>query len=154
METCMTLTSAGEVGVWLIDQSTGELYLETQRGIKEDRVKEMRLPVSGDSLIASVIQTGKVVRARRKPGGEQIRIKTDYFVESLVYIPLTLGGTTFGVLSAAHRTQGRQFDKRDEQLLMAIAHFAAIALQNARLHRLADSALEKRARELAALNEL
>ncbi|HSM59057.1 MAG TPA: GAF domain-containing protein [Candidatus Sulfomarinibacteraceae bacterium] len=153
-ETARGLTSAGETGIWLVDETTGELLLEAQRGIGDEKLRRMRLPTDGDSLVGEVLRTNKPLRTSRRPGEEEIKVKTGYLVEALVYVPITLGGVTFGVLSAVHREVGKTFSRRDEQLLAAIADFAAIAIQNARLYHRTDAALERRLKELAALNRL
>lgn len=153
-ETAMSLTSAGETGIWLVDENTGELFLEAERGIEDEKIRLMRLPIDDETLAGKVVKSGKPQRASRQPGEDQIKVKTDYFVEALVYVPITLGGITFGVLAAAHRQAGKEFDSRDERLLSAIADFAAIAIQNARLYQATDKELERRIKELSALNEV
>ena len=104
--------------------------------------------------MGKVIRTGKPIRARRAPGEDQIKVKTNYLVEALVYVPIKLGQETFGVLAAVHREAGKQFEERDERLLSAIADSAAIAIQNARLYEATDQALQERVEELSALNEV
>ncbi len=153
-EMAMTLTSAGETGIWLVDEYSGELFLEAERGIKDEKVRRMRLPIREDTLVGKVVRTGKPVRARRRPGQDQIKVKTNYLVEALVYVPITLGKETQGVLAAVHRQPGKQFNERDERLLTAIADAAAVAIQNARLYAATDKALEHRVQELSALNEV
>lgn len=153
-DTAQSLTSAGETGIWLVDEDTGELLLEAQWGIGNERTKRMRLPTGRKSLAGEVLRTGKTVRASREPGQEEIKVKTGYLVESLVFVPVTQGGISLGVLSAAHREPGMKFSRRDERLLEAIADFAAIAIQNARLYRRTDEALAHRVQELSALNQL
>ncbi|MBN1120606.1 MAG: GAF domain-containing protein [Anaerolineae bacterium] len=153
-EAAMTVTDAGETGIWLVDEETGELFLEAQHGIEDEKIQRMRIPISGDSLAAKVIKTGKPLRASRQPGEAQIKIKTGYLVEALLYVPITLGGVTFGVLAAAHREETVGFSDRELRLLEAIADFAAIAIQNARTYRSTDQALARRVEDLMALNEL
>ena len=154
VETAMTLTSAGETSIWLVDEASGDLFLEAQRGMEDEAIQRMRLPINEDTLAGKVIQTGEPLRVWRQPGEDQIKVKTNYLVEALAYVPLTLGGVTFGVLAATHREAGKRFDKRDERLLTAIADFAAIAVQNARTYQATDAALASRFKELSALNEL
>jgi len=153
-ETAMLLTAAGETSIWLVDDMTGDLYLKAERGIQDEKVRQMRLPADEGTLAGQVIKTGEPLYAHRQPGEGQIKVKTHYLVEALLYVPITLGGVTLGVLSAANREGGRQFDERDERLLVAIADFAAIAIQNARLFEATDEALQRRVNELSALNEL
>jgi len=150
----MSLTGATEAGIWLMDETTGELFLEAERGMEDVRVRRKQFPLRDDSLVARVIRTGKPVRARNKSGDDKLQVTTGYLVEALVYVPITLGGVTFGVLTAVHRQPGHRFRDREEQLLTAVADFAAIAIQNARLFQATDKALERRLRELSALNEV
>ena len=153
LEMAMALVSAGEAAIWLVDEGTGELFLEAERGIQDEEIRRLRLPVT-DTLAGKVITTGKPIRVSRTPDGKRVKLKTGYKVEAVLYVPLTLGGVTFGVLAAAHREPKRIFSKRDEDLLMAVGRFAAIAIQNSRLHESTDKALTQRVAELAAVNEL
>ncbi len=154
VEAAMTLTSAGETSIWLVDETSGELFLEAQRGIEDEAIQRLRLPIDADTLAGKVIQTGQPLRVWRQPGEDQIKVKTNYLVEALAYVPITLGGITFGVLAGTHRLPGKRFDRRDERLLTAIADFAAIAIQNARTYQATDAALARRYTELSALNEV
>lgn len=153
-EMAMLLTAAGEAGIWLVDEKTGELFLEAQRGIEDEGLRRTRLPIREDTLAGKVIQSGRPLRTSRKEDGDPIKVKTNYLVEALVYVPIKLGGVTLGVISAVHRLPGKQFERRDERLLEAIADFTAIAIQNARLYQATDQALARRVKELGALNEL
>lgn len=152
--TAMSLTAAGETSIWLVDENTGELFLEAQLGIDDSRLRRTRMAIREDSPAGQVIRTGRPVRAHRQPGQAQPQMMTGYLVEALAFVPITLGGVTFGVLSAAHNQKGQLFDARDEQILSAIADFSAIAIQNARLYQATDEALAKRVVELSALNEV
>lgn len=154
IETAYVLTDAGETAIWLLDEQSGELFLEVEKGIEDEQIRRMRLPVRGDNPAGKVIQSGQPLRAFRKPGEEQIKVKTGYLVESLVYVPITLGGITFGVVAAGQRQPGKPFSQEDERLLGTIADFAAIAIQNARLFQATDKALERRVKELSALNQI
>lgn len=153
-EIAMSLTGATEAGIWLMDERSGELFLEAERGMEDVRVQRRRFPLRDDSLVARVIRTGKPVRARHKAGEDRLKVASGYLVEALVYVPIALGGVTFGVITAVHRQPGHRFGDRDQQLLEAVADFAAIAIQNARLFQATDKALERRLRELSALNEV
>jgi len=151
LEMAMRLTAAGETAIWLVDNVTGELFLEAERGIEDEKIKRMRLPVT-DTMAGQVIEDGQPRRVSRTVEGEKIKVKTGYMVEALIYAPLGLGGVTFGVLAAAHRELGQHFSSRDEKLLTAIADFAAIAIQNSRLHQATNEALAERLGELTELN--
>ncbi|MBE2202518.1 MAG: GAF domain-containing protein [Anaerolinea sp.] len=154
VETAHVLTAAGETAIWLVDEQTGDLFLEAEKGIEDEKIRRIRIPISEDTLAGQVIRSGRPMRAMRKPGEEQIKVKTGYLVESILYVPITLGGVTLGVIAAGHREEGKTFSRRDERLLTAIADFTAIAIQNARVYQATDQALERRVKELSALNEI
>lgn len=148
MNTIMNYIPADEITLWLIDEKTGELFLEAGRGTDSEHIA--RLPVS-DTLAGQVIETGKPMRVNRTPHGEQIRLKTGYLVEAVIYVPLHLGGVTFGVLSVANQVQGKAFSEHDEKLLMSIADFTAVAVHNARVHSAANRLMARRGKVLMAL---
>ncbi|MEM7332461.1 MAG: GAF domain-containing protein, partial [Chloroflexota bacterium] len=154
-QTAKTLTSAGEADIWLVDQTTGELFPEVQRStamLNGNFTSQFQM--NHDPLVSKVIQSGKPARAQKNPTTNQHRLNTGHMMEALAYIPIMLGGIAFGVLRVGHKESGSQFDERDEQLLLAIADFAAIAIQNARLFQSTDEELQRRVRELSALNEV
>ena len=153
-ESAMTLAAAGEASIWLIDEASGDLEMVAGYGLQDERVRYLRLSTGEETMAGQVVKSGKPLRASHKPGEDAIKVKTGYLVEALMYVPITLGGGTFGVLSVVHQQIGKEFTDRDERLLRAIADFAAIAIQNARLYQATDQALENRVRELAALNEV
>lgn len=153
-ESAMTLAAAGEASIWLVDEASGDMEMVAGYGLQDERIRYLRLSTGEETMAGQVLKSGKPLRASHKPGEDAIKVKTGYLVEALMYVPITLGGVTFGVLSVVHQQMGKEFSDRDERLLRAIADFAAIAIQNARLYQATDRALENRVRELAALNEV
>jgi two-component sensor histidine kinase/putative methionine-R-sulfoxide reductase with GAF domain len=141
----MSLTSAREASLWLVDGESGELFLEAEQGIDDEAIRRMRLSVD-DTMAGKVIKSGKSLRANRSSTNDPIKIKTGYIVEALLYVPLTHGGHTFGVLSAIHREPNKTFGPRDEKLLTAIADFTAIAVHNAKLYDQSQQEIAERAR--------
>jgi two-component sensor histidine kinase/putative methionine-R-sulfoxide reductase with GAF domain len=145
LEMAISLTSAREASLWLVDNESRELFLEAERGIEDDAIRRMRLSVD-DTMAGKVIRSGKSLRANRSATDDRIKIKTGYVVESLLYVPLTRGDDTFGVLSATHHEPNKTFSPRDEKLLMAIADFTAIAIHNAYLYDRSQREIAERKR--------
>jgi len=141
----ISLTSAREASLWLIDGESGELFLEAEQGIDDEAIRRMRLSVD-DTMAGKVIRSGKSLRANRSVTNDPIKIKTGYIVEALLYVPLSHGGSTFGVLSAIHREPEKIFSPRDEKLLLAIADFTAIAIHNAKLYDRSQREIAERKR--------
>jgi two-component system NtrC family sensor kinase len=61
------------------------------------------------------------------------KIKTAYLVHSLIYVPLQVRGRTIGVLGVDNRKAGLELDEHDATVMMAMADYAAIAIENAQL---------------------
>ncbi len=123
-------TPADEVSIWLIDEMSGELFLEAADGMKDQKV--FHLPVES-TLAGKAIQQGKPQRTNRRADGDPIKLKTGYIAEGVIYVPLTLGDVPVGVISAVHRDVGKVFTNVDERVMVVIANLTAIAIQNARI---------------------
>jgi signal transduction histidine kinase len=139
LELAMSLTAAREATIWLVDHQTNELFLEAERGLEDPQIRRMRLPVT-DTQAGQVVETGRPLRASRTASGEQVKVKTGYMVEAVLYVPLIHGNLNYGVIAVVHREAGKSFSLRDEKLLAAMADFVAIAIHNARLYqKMADN---------------
>jgi signal transduction histidine kinase len=129
----MAATRAKEASLWLVDVQTNELFLEAERGIRDARIRRMRLPVS-DPLVNEVLTNDKPLRTSRKPEGDLVKIKTGYLVEALMYVPLRFGDQMLGVIAVVHREPGKAFSPHDEKILTVLAGFVATAIHNSRLY--------------------
>ena len=61
-------------------------------------------------------------------------------LRSVLIVPLVAHGRTLGALSLVATTSGRRYGEADLQLAMELARRAALAVDNARLHRASESA--------------
>ena len=55
-------------------------------------------------------------------------------METFLGVPVMIRGEVFGNLYLTEKRDGGEFDERDEQLLIVLAEWAAIAIDNARSH--------------------
>lgn len=88
------------------------------------------------SLLASVIRSGKATEFQNIDGpgySEAADLPRDRGLCSALAAPLILEGTATGVLSVFNDRPHR-FNDDEKRLLTALASFAAVALQNARLY--------------------
>ncbi len=130
VDAAVELTGADEGSLLLLDETTGELYMRAGRNFQEEFVRTFRLPIT-DTLAGAVLRSGQPVLLDEKTPQ---KIKTAYLVHSLVYVPIQIHGHVFGVLGVDNRTERAPFKDRDVKLLSAIAEFAVIAIENARLY--------------------
>jgi two-component system phosphate regulon sensor histidine kinase PhoR len=139
VDASVEITSAEEGSILLVDEDTNELYVRASRNFREDFVRTFRLPVE-DTHAGEVIKTGEpLVLHADAPH----KIKTAYLVQSLIYVPLVVHGRTIGVLGVDHRQSGMSFEEHHVALLSALADFAAIAIENAKLYSQKDIERDK-----------
>ncbi len=137
VDAAVEVTGSEEGSLLLLDEKSGELYMRASRNFNDEFVNTFRLPIQ-DSLAGNVLRSGKhVILDEQTPQ----KIKTSYLVNSLIYVPLKLKGKVLGVLGVDNRHKRITFKKNDVSLLMAMAEYAVIAIQNANLYT--DSANEQ-----------
>lgn len=141
------LTQAEE-GMILLPDDEGEgvqLFLRARVGIDDQTAQNFRIKTD-DTHAGEVFRTGqaKIVGAQ----GPQ-KVKTSYFVNSLLFVPILLQGKPIGVLGVNNKSKDEVFDLNQQELLLNLASYAAIAIENARIHE--ESV--QRARELQSLVE-
>jgi len=130
VEAATTLTHAEEGLLLLPDDEGKALYIRAMKGIDDDSARNFRIKTE-DPLVGRAFKTGEPILVGDK--GWQ-RVKTEYFVRSLLYVPLTYKGQTIGVLGVNNRRAERVFTNHDLELLLDLAAHAAIAVENARLY--------------------
>lgn len=122
------LTGAEEGNLLLYDEESGELILRASYS-EEAEARTLRIPVH-DTLIGEVLATRKPARI----GGDELKkIQTAFLVRALIYVPLIFGEEAVGVLGVFNRNRNQSFGDIDLTRLEALADYASIAIQNARL---------------------
>lgn len=130
VEAARRLTNA-EQGMILLPGDDDKLFLRAKVGIDVETARNFRIRTS-DTLAGEVFRTGKP--ALIGASGPQ-KVKTEYFVNSLLYVPILLQGEPIGVLGVNNKNRNDLFDIHQQQLLLNLASFAAIAIENARIHQ-------------------
>ncbi len=133
VEASVYITQAEEGFLLLHDTRQSELYLRAAKNLGEQRAQSLRIPVA-DTLAGEVVRTGKPVRLDHVRTGATLKVKTGFLVRSILQVPLMLGKQVIGVLAVDNRTVDRPFSENDQSLLAALADYAAIAIENARLY--------------------
>ena len=153
VEAGVYLTRAEEGFLALHDQGSGQLYMRAVKNIDEEKSKTIRLPVN-DSLVGQVYRTGKSMRVRSSAADNRlIKVSTGYLVQSALHVPIASKGRPLGVLSVVNHINEIPFKDRDETLLLSLADYAAIALENAQLYQYAEQEIHERKRAESALRE-
>ncbi len=148
VEAAVYITRAEEGFLLLRDQNADELYLRAAKNLGEQRAQRMRMPIE-DTLAGQVVRSGKPVRLDKASAGANLKVKTGFLVRAILQVPLTVGNHAIGVLAVDNQQAERTFSENDQYLLSALADYAAIAIENARLYSEVKSS-EERYRDLFA----
>ena len=147
-EAAVYLAGAEEGTLMLVDSETGELYVRAAKNLEEG-LRSMRLPVR-DSLAGRVVKTGQPLFI----GGEGMqKIKTQYLVRSLLYVPLKVRDRVIGVLGVHNRLVDRPLSQEAVGIISALADYAAIAIVNARLFAQSEAERTKLSRILHQIQD-
>jgi two-component system, OmpR family, phosphate regulon sensor histidine kinase PhoR len=139
VDAAVRLTGAEEGSLMLVDEDTGELYMRASKNFDDEFVGTFRIKVE-DSLAGEVIRTGEPILL---DGESPRKIKTSYLVHSLIFVPLLLEGKIVGLLGVDNRTARLPLHNSDLSLMQALAEYAVIALENARLYETTQAHLHQ-----------
>lgn len=136
MEQVETLLNVEAGSLLLTDQTTGELVFQIALGDKADEVKPFRIP-KGQGIAGEVALTGTPLMIANvdqdKRHFKKLDQTTNFLTRNILCVPLVLYDQIIGVLEVMNKQEGN-FTQTDLDLLSSIASYAAIAIQNARLH--------------------
>jgi len=134
VEAAVYVARAEEGLLLLLDEGSNDLYLRAAKDVDERLARNLRIHVD-DNAAGRAIQTARPVLVT----GEQTKVATGYLVQALLYLPLRAPERgVIGVLGVTNREAARSFTERDVFLLSALADYAAIAIENARLFEAAE----------------
>lgn len=130
VDAAVSLSHAEEGLLLLPDEEDQALLIRAAKGLDSETARNFRIKTQ-DSLAGQVYRTGRPVLV-----GDQglQKIKTEYLVKSLLYVPLSIKGQIIGVLGVNNKFADRTFTEHDLDLLQDLAAHAAVAIENARLY--------------------
>lgn len=133
VEAAVYLTRAEEGSLMLVEPATGELHLRAARGMGEKNARNFRLKIN-DSIAGQVVRTGRPIMIGGMNKDDSYRVTTGYFVKALLNVPLKAGDQVIGVLAVNNKITTKPFNDRHLNLLLAMADYASIAIQNGKLY--------------------
>ncbi len=133
----------------LTDPASGDLVFQIALGAKADEIKPFRIP-KGQGIAGEVAETGEPLLIADTSQDERHFKKLDktvnFYTRNILCVPLILQDRIIGVLEVMNKKVGN-FTDHDQKLLTSIASYAAVAIDNARLH---ESVLEERDKVIEA----
>jgi len=143
MEAAKIILNGEASSLILHNSQTRELIIQYPTGTASAKISGMRIPDS--EVIAGWVWLNQIPviinDARKDKRFRGDLIKKDFQTQNLICVPLKVReGKNIGVLQVINKVNAGIFDTTDQQLLEALAHQAAIALERQRLQ---ENMLEK-----------
>ncbi len=141
----------------LVDLETDELVFQVALGPAAEQLIGMRLP-PGTGIVGEVVESQQPTIVRDAQSDERwdsdLDESTDFVTRAILAVPLISKGRCTGVIELINKVDGTTFDEDDQNLLMAFATNAAVAIDNARLFTQTDQALADRVEELSVMQRI
>ncbi|OLC57765.1 MAG: hypothetical protein AUH85_02400 [Chloroflexi bacterium 13_1_40CM_4_68_4] len=129
------LIRAERATIYVIDADRGELWSRVMSG---GEMSEIRLPLDGRSLAATVARSGQTIVIDNAYADDRFNPEVDarsgYRTRTLLVVAVDdREGNRTGVLQVVNKRDG-EFADADRELAASLAYTAGIALEHARLH--------------------
>jgi PAS domain S-box-containing protein len=135
VEAAVELSGAEEGSLLLLNESTGEFYIRAERNFQPEIASTFRLSIH-DPLAAQALRSRKPLLVNEKTPQQ---VSPFFCVYTLLYLPLMIQDHPIGILEVDNRQSSKSFDQDQITLLMALADYAAIAIENSRLYLRSES---------------
>ena len=143
--TATELLDCEAASILLYDEKNPRLYFAAATGSDPAQLAEIPVPIE-NSLAGTIFRTNHhIILNDAEQDPRHYSMVSDHIkfkVKTLLGVPMPIRDRTVGVLEAVNKRNG-VFDERDATLLSVTAAHAAIAINNARLLRATQQALEK-----------
>jgi signal transduction histidine kinase len=146
VDTAADLTGAQYAALGVLDADRVELARFITRGIDEEGHRAIGDLPRGHGILGVLIREPKPLRL------DDVTVDPRSYgfpinhppMHTFLGVPVTIRGEAWGNLYLTEKAGGEPFDEADEAAVMALADWAAIAIENARLY----TSLETRSKEL------
>ncbi|HUF37464.1 MAG TPA: ATP-binding protein [Anaerolineales bacterium] len=140
VQAAVATTDAEEGRLMLVREDGDELELRATFHFEQDAARAVRLPVV-DPLAEQVLASAEPILVEPEPPETA---QTRHPPYPLAAVPLTAGERVIGVLAVENRERKRWgFNRGHLAALSALANFAAVAVENARLFAVAETERSK-----------
>lgn len=136
VDAALYITGAEEGAVLLEDEGAG--------GFLKEHMRKRRVKGEGR-------QTSR--RTEEELAADAVRKGSATMTGAMLYAPLKVGERSIGALGVSNKVTARFFNDHDRRLLMALADYAAIAIENARLLQQIEQTKEQEKRQIRGLFE-
>ena len=152
LQTTLEVIGEDSGEIFLVDEDTGDLILQTYSGLSPSWVAAESVIGSGECVCGRAVQSGKIdliADLATHPARSRTACQREGF-HACVRLPLLARGEVLGLLNIQSRSH-RSFTQADEDLLIAIGNQIGIAIANAQL---IDDAERRRATLDSVMNSM
>jgi signal transduction histidine kinase len=158
LENAVIILNCEAGSLFLADEQTDELIFKVTVGPPSAAsLIGQRLP-PGSGIVGRAVQTrAPVIENDAQNSGSRHTAtdeQTGFITRSLLAVPLQIKDRVLGVIEVINRRDRLPFGDDDQNLLMAFAAQAAVAIENARLYTLTDKELTVRVEELSVMQRI
>jgi len=156
----LALLGGEKATVMLFDETRQELVAQliASVGATPEQVAAFHVSIHSENFQYSTFMTGRPYRTADAQNDPRILpayrpFVAEFNIRSLLGVPLRVADRVIGEMYIASEREGI-FTADHEHLLMAVASQLAASIENVRLYQLTGAALEKRVRELTAIQRI
>jgi signal transduction histidine kinase len=153
LESARELTDARYAALGILDSEKAGLERFLHLGMDDETVREIGSLPKGRGVLGELIRDPRPLRLQEV--GEHPRSygfpAGHPRMSSFLGAPVKIHGEVFGNLYLTEKRSGEQFDDRDESMLVLLANWAAVAIQNARVYTESESRRTELERAVRAL---
>ncbi len=139
MEIAKKVMQAEAATLMLLDEKNEYLTWDIALGEKGRQIKKERKLKIGEGIAGWVARKGEPVIVKDAQNDSRflkdIDKMTTFKTKSILCVPLKYKEKTIGILEALNKTGAPTFSNDDLELFMAYASQAAVAIENARMHK-------------------
>ncbi|HYA40996.1 MAG TPA: SpoIIE family protein phosphatase [Syntrophobacteraceae bacterium] len=139
MVTSRSILKADACSLMLVDEKSGELVFAVAQGPASDKLKQEVRIRKGQGIAGNVYETGEPLLIENAYEDSRFNREVDrltgYRTQTILCVPLKIKERIIGVSQAINKMDGSNFNEEDKETLSLLCANAAIAIENARLHR-------------------
>lgn len=153
LEAALDLTGARYAALGILDDEKHKLDRFITIGIDEELRQRIGPLPRGHGILGVLIREPHLLRLRRiSEHPRSYGFPNEHPpMETFLGVPVMIRGEVYGNLYLTEKHGGEEFDEQDEQLIVVLAEWAAIAVDNARSHELGQRRRDEMARAMLGL---
>ncbi len=149
MEQARAVLGVASCGIMTLDPVTRELVLVASLDLPDEVIRGVRIP-EGEGIAGRAVRDLRPRQSADLFNDPRVRFRElprQSGLRAALAVPLRVGDRAIGVIEVFHN-EVHQFTPAEEELLVALADQAAIALEHARLYEGLETMVAERTREL------